>query len=59
MLKNAQDEHRSFITITPEYGPLPYALLHPKTKELLGEQWEINQYIKKEVAKDWIKLCGN
>lgn len=53
MLKNAQDEQRSFITVTPEHGPFPYTLLHPKTGKLLADQWEVNQFIKSTLIKDW------
>lgn len=53
MLENAKSEGRSYITITPEYGPLPYALQHPRTQELLGDQWEINQFIRKEIEEIW------
>ncbi|MGX1930458.1 sugar phosphate isomerase/epimerase family protein [Flagellimonas sp. 2504JD4-2] len=53
MLLNADGEGRDYITITPEYGPEPYALLHPETKQLLGNQWDINQFIRAEIIKDW------
>ena len=56
ILKNAQDNDRSFLTITPEYGPLPYALLHPETNALLADQWEINQFIKTELVNEWTVL---
>ncbi len=56
ILNNVRDEYRSSITITPEYGPFPYALLHPETNELLNDQWEINQFIKTELIKDWTML---
>jgi len=59
MFENAQKEQRSFITVTPEYGPFPYALLHPKTNELLTEQMEINQFIKADLVKYWGKVCQN
>lgn len=58
MLKNAQNEQRNFISITPEYGPFPYALLHPKTGKLLAEQWEVNQFVKDELIKDWLHHEG-
>ncbi|MEX0314787.1 MAG: sugar phosphate isomerase/epimerase family protein [Allomuricauda sp.] len=53
MLDNAQQQGRDYITITPEYGPEPYALLHPNTKKLLADQWEVNQFIKDAIIKDW------
>ncbi|SHG35262.1 sugar phosphate isomerase/epimerase family protein [Flagellimonas flava] len=53
MLENAESGGRPYITIAPEYGPLPYALQHPQTGELLGDQWEINQFIRKEIEDLW------
>ncbi|WP_136465374.1 sugar phosphate isomerase/epimerase family protein [Flagellimonas onchidii] len=53
MLLDAQAHGREYITITPEYGPEPYALLHPNTKSLLADQWEVNQFIKGEIMKAW------
>ncbi|WP_420322362.1 sugar phosphate isomerase/epimerase family protein [Flagellimonas sp.] len=53
MLLNGQEMGRKYITITPEYGPEPYALLHPNTKQLLADQWEVNQFIKEEIIKSW------
>ncbi|MGW9686056.1 sugar phosphate isomerase/epimerase family protein [Flagellimonas sp. 2504JD1-5] len=53
MILNAKQQGRDFITITPEYGPEPYALLHPTTKKVLADQWEVNQFIKEEIVKNW------
>lgn len=51
MIEHAMNENRPFITITPEYGPAPYSLFHPETGESLADQWEVNQFIKEELAK--------
>ncbi|MEX0274014.1 MAG: sugar phosphate isomerase/epimerase family protein [Flavobacteriaceae bacterium] len=56
MLRNAMIQKRSIITITPEYGPFPYALPLPGTKKPMGDQWEINQFIKNELINDWATL---
>ncbi|WP_190808506.1 sugar phosphate isomerase/epimerase [Flagellimonas sp. S3867] len=53
MLSNAEQEGRDYITITPEYGPEPYALKHPKTEQLLADQWGVNQFIKKKIIEGW------
>lgn len=41
------------LTITPEFGPAPYMIHHPVTKEPLADQWEINrwmmEYLKREL----------
>ena len=50
MIKNAQDKNRLFITITPEYGPYPYSLYRPNTKIPLGDQLEINNFIKSHIV---------
>ena len=49
MIKNAVKQDRQYITITPEYGPYPYANYAPYTENLLGDQWEINQFIKDKI----------
>ena len=58
MLVSAMEKGRDYMTIVPEYGPEPYNLLHPKTMEALGNQWEINQFIKKEVMEVGYNLGG-
>lgn len=51
MIDNAAEQGRSFISITTEYGPYPYALYLPHTNNLLGDQWEINQFIRSEIER--------
>ncbi|EAR02344.1 sugar phosphate isomerase/epimerase family protein [Maribacter sp. HTCC2170] len=53
MLQNAKNNRSSSITITPEYGPHPYSLYHKDTTIPLENQWEINQFIKKEILEAW------
>ena len=49
MITNALEKKRPFITITPEYGPHPYTPYKPNTQIPMGDQWEINQFIRKEI----------
>lgn len=53
ILDNALKSGRSFMTITPEFGPFPYAQLHPKTNKVMADQWDVNQFIKSEIMNDW------
>lgn len=53
MIEHAAKNNRKFITITTEYGPFPYALYQPHTVTPLGDQWDINQFIKDEIQKRW------
>lgn len=41
-------KHRNedFLTITPEFGPVPYTQIHPVTKTPLADQWDLNLYMK-------------
>ncbi|WP_103866159.1 sugar phosphate isomerase/epimerase [Aquimarina sp. I32.4] len=55
MIDNAELQGRTFITITPEYGPYPYANYLPNTNELMGDQWKINQFIKEEIISNQSK----
>lgn len=45
--------NKSTLTITPEFGPAPYMMHHPLTKEPFANQWEINcwvmEYLKKSL----------
>lgn len=34
------------LVILPEFGPVPYMTLDPKTGQPLGDQWEINLYMR-------------
>ncbi|UJH92683.1 hypothetical protein LZ575_09580 [Antarcticibacterium sp. 1MA-6-2] len=49
MIANAMKNNRSYITITPEYGPYPYMPYIPNTHKPMGNQWEVNQFIRKEI----------
>ena len=49
MLKNAIVTERTYMTVAPEYGPYPYSQYWPNTQMSMGNQWEINQFIRKEI----------
>ncbi|PXX30466.1 sugar phosphate isomerase/epimerase [Arenibacter sp. ARW7G5Y1] len=51
MIKSAQTKKRPYITVTPEYGPHPYSIYKANTKIPLGDQWEINGFIKNHLAE--------
>lgn len=53
MIQNAKNNGRSFITITPEYGPYPYGLYRKDSMIPMENQWEINRFIKNEILKVW------
>lgn len=48
-----QKTGKEYLTITPEFGPSPYMMHHPLTKEPLADQWAVNvwmmNYLKKEL----------
>ena len=46
IIDRAKSDQLPFFTITPEFGPLPYMWSKPFTREPLGNQWEINCYMK-------------
>ncbi|MCL6294295.1 sugar phosphate isomerase/epimerase [Jejuia spongiicola] len=53
MIENAAKSSRQFITITTEYGPFPYTLYQPNTETPLGNQWDINLFVKNEIQRKW------
>lgn len=52
MYTNAIKKGLSQLTITPEYGPLPYALRKPYSNTLLADPWEVNMYIKTRLKNE-------
>ena len=42
-----KQSHRKLLTITPEFGPLPYMPSLPYTRQPIADQWEINSYMRK------------
>lgn len=43
-----------YFTITPEFGPAPYMMHHPETKDPLANQWEINEWMM-NYLKEFLK----
>jgi hypothetical protein len=44
-----------------EYGPYPYSLYRPNTNILLGDQWEVNNFVRNHIAesfKESISISG-
>jgi len=50
MIDQAHLQGRDFVTVAPEYGPAPYALNKPYSEEPLADLWDINLFIKNEIA---------
>lgn len=39
------------LTITPEFGPYPYMVHHPISKEPLSAQWDVNVYMMQQLRE--------
>ena len=48
--------NKSTLTITPEFGPAPYMMHHPATKEPLANQWDINCWMMKYLKNNLYKI---
>lgn len=59
MIANAMKNKRSYMTITPEYGPYPYTPYIPNTQKPMGNQWEVNQFIRKQIIDGYGNQCEN
>jgi sugar phosphate isomerase/epimerase len=46
VVEDFKRRNQDFITITPEFGPVPYMQIHPQTKRPLADQWDLNRYMK-------------
>jgi sugar phosphate isomerase/epimerase len=51
IIDRAVADNLPYFTITPEFGPLPYMWSKPYSQEPLGDQWEINCYMKDYLKK--------
>jgi sugar phosphate isomerase/epimerase len=45
--------NQEVLTITPEFGPAPYMMHHPSTKEPLADQWAINVWMMNYLKKSF------
>lgn len=52
MIKSSENRGLDELTFVPEYGPFPYSLYKPGSRELLADQWTINQFIKNEILEN-------
>jgi len=48
-------EQQSVHTITPEFGPAPYMIHHPVTKQPLADQWEINCWMMAHLKENLLR----
>lgn len=44
---NFKDQQKEFLTITPEFGPIPYTWINPYNHEPMSDFFEINVWMKK------------
>jgi sugar phosphate isomerase/epimerase len=50
VINNALARHERSFTITPEFGPFPYAHIHPTTGDHLVDIWQANRFIKQHLS---------
>jgi sugar phosphate isomerase/epimerase len=48
-----ESEGRETMTITPEFGPPPYAPLQGLTSEPVADPWEMNHWMRDEIRRRW------
>nr|HNH61790.1 sugar phosphate isomerase/epimerase [Cyclobacteriaceae bacterium] len=46
ILSGEEQKEMPFMTITPEFGPVPYMPVMPYSQEPLADQWRVNVQIK-------------
>lgn len=46
----------SQITVTPEFGPPPYAPLQGNSSQPVADPWEINHWMRDEIRRRWCPL---
>ncbi|MGJ8645297.1 MAG: sugar phosphate isomerase/epimerase family protein [Marinomonas colpomeniae] len=50
----AKNRGQSDFTITPEFGPFPYAHVQPNTHEPIADLWAANNFMKKHLKKELV-----
>jgi hypothetical protein len=50
----AKDRHQKTFTITPEFGPFPYAHLHPHSHLPLADIWAANNFMQQHLKERFI-----
>ena len=51
VVNNAQARGEKELTITPEFGPFPYAHVKPNSEQTLTDIWQANYFIKQHLEK--------
>jgi sugar phosphate isomerase/epimerase len=49
--RKRQENDDAVLTITPEFGPYPYLVHLPHTRQAIGDQWEMNCYMMNLLRK--------
>jgi len=57
VVDNAFDRKDTCLTITPEFGPFPYAHVQPTTGEPLTDIWQANRFMKQHLSQRLIVPC--
>jgi len=50
------NENNPLLTITPEFGPYPYLIEFPVTRQPLADQWDINVWMMRFMRERYMKL---
>jgi len=51
VVDNAVSREDDILTITPEFGPFPYAHVHPDSNEHLTDIWQANHFMKQYLSQ--------
>ncbi len=54
VINNAFTREENTFTITPEFGPFPYAHVHPTTGANLADIWNANRFMKQHLSKQLV-----
>ena len=52
VIDRAKTEGKNEFGITPEFGPYPYMVLQPFTRQPIVDQWTVNTYMKELLKKE-------
>lgn len=51
-----REDDQSVVTITPEFGPVPYMVAMPYTQQPLANQWDVNVFMMELLRKRYARL---
>jgi sugar phosphate isomerase/epimerase len=54
IVKNRKQQQKQLLTITPEFGPVPYMHTIPYTKETVASQWDINVHMMQILKQRYV-----